>query len=190
MKFWTITTPHINNLVPAQFICIKLVQTETNEDNWFLVQSQSCESSKQILHNRLRKKAQNIIALNKKRNKNSQFSNPTSTFEVFDLFSMGDLQKIMEENYTFFEDIFKQPLQYKNQELPIYGTKTHLINKINQIRCARNDIFHNKPTKIRFRRDLEVILLRLGYNLKDAIDIGKIQDGVQLKYKYEWGYNE
>ena len=64
-------------------------------------------------------------------------------------------------------------------------TKTHLINKINQIRCARNDIFHNKPTKIKFKKDLEAILLRLGYNLKDAIDIGEIQNGVKLKYKYE-----
>lgn len=44
--------------------------------------------------------------------------------------------------------------------------------------------FHNKPTKIKFRKDLEILLLRLDYNLEDAIKIGEISSAIQLKYHY------
>ena len=74
---------------------------------------------------------------------------------------------------------------YKNQILPSYGTKEHLITKISQIRKARNDIFHNKPTQIKFQKDLEILLLRLDYNLEEAIQIGEISTAVKLQYNYQ-----
>ncbi|WP_139452272.1 hypothetical protein [Campylobacter armoricus] len=52
-------------------------------------------------------------------------------------------------------------------------------------RKARNEIFHNKPTKIKFHKDLEILLLRLDYNLEDAIKIGEISAAIQLKYNYQ-----
>lgn len=48
----------------------------------------------------------------------------------------------------------------------------------------RNEIFHNKPTKIKFQKDLEILMLRMDFNLKDAINIGNIADGISLQYKY------
>ncbi|MBT0858843.1 hypothetical protein KJQ70_01220 [Campylobacter coli] len=59
-----------------------------------------------------------------------------------------------------------------------------MLIKLSQIRKARNENFHNKPTKIKFRKDLEILLLRLDYNLEDAIKIGEISSAIQLKYHY------
>lgn len=65
------------------------------------------------------------------------------------------------------------------------GTKEHLLTKISQIRKARNEVFHNKPTKIKFQKDLEVLLLRLEYNLQDAIQVGELSSAIKLHYNYE-----
>ena len=63
-------------------------------------------------------------------------------------------------------------------------TREHLIGKIDKIRRARDEIFHNKPTQIKFQSDIENLLLRLGYNLQDAIDIGEIRNVIPLQYNY------
>ena len=75
--------------------------------------------------------------------------------------------------------------RYKNQPLPQYKTRKQLIGKIDKIRRARNEIFHNKPTQIKFQNDVENLLLRLGYNLQDAIDIGEIRNVIPLQYNYD-----
>lgn len=72
--------------------------------------------------------------------------------------------------------------------MPCYGTKKHLLTKLSQIRQARNEIFHNKSTKIKFRKELEILLLRLDYYLEDAIKIGEISTGINLKYNYKQQY--
>ncbi|WP_163535246.1 hypothetical protein [Helicobacter suis] len=53
---------------------------------------------------------------------------------------------------------------------------------IKRIRGARNEIFHNKPTHIKFKRDVEILLLRLGYNLKKASKIVNVRDFLNLKF--------
>lgn len=144
----------------------------TDKDNWFL-KSQS-DNTKE---NKLLKQIQTIA-----RTRNLQeFQN---TFEVFDIFSLGDLQKILSDHWGELAPLFNSQKTYKNQALPVYGTKQSLITKIDKIREARNAIFHNKPTKIKFQRDLEILLLRLGYNLQDAITIGEIQSCITLRYNY------
>ena len=107
-----------------------------------------------------------------------------NTFKAFDLFSLGDLEHILNRCYTYFEPLFKEVKSYKGQNLPSFGTKAHLIATINRIRTARNDIFHNKPTKIRFQRDLEILLLRLDYNLYDATKPNNVRRFINLQFKY------
>ena len=144
----------------------------TDKDNWFL-KSQS-DNAKE---NKLLKQIQTIA-----RTRNLQeFQN---TFEVFDIFSLGDLQRILSDHWGELAPLFNSQKTYKNQALPVYETKQSLIAKIDKIREARNAIFHNKPTKIKFQRDLEILLLRLGYNLQDAITIGEIQRCITLRYNY------
>ena len=144
----------------------------TDKDNWFL-KSQS-DNAKE---NKLLKQIQTIA-----RTRNLQeFQN---TFEVFDIFSLGDLQRILSDHWGELAPLFNSQKTYKNQALPVYGTRQSLIAKIDKIREARNAIFHNKPTKIKFQRDLEILLLRLGYNLQDAITIGEIQSCITLRYNY------
>lgn len=144
----------------------------TDKDNWFL-KSQS-DNAKE---NKLLKQIQTIA-----RTRNLQeFQN---TFEVFDIFSLGDLQRILSDHWGELAPLFNSQETYKNQALPVYGTRQSLITKIDKIREARNAIFHNKPTKIKFQRDLEILLLRLGYNLQDAITIGEIQSCITLRYNY------
>lgn len=137
------------------------------KDNWFL----KYENTK------LHKKIKSI--LNKRHLDIKAFS---STFELFDIFTLGDLIQIVESHYSLFESTFKQSKSYKNQELPCYN-KSHLIQKLDQIRQARNEIYHNKPSKIKFEKDLEILLLRLEYNLKDATK--ELQNIINLRYHYE-----
>lgn len=107
-------------------------------------------------------------------------SQPKSTFEIFDCFYLVDLENIIKHHWNELSHLFRDEKTYKNQNLPSYGTKEYLLTKISQIRRARNEIFHNKPTKIRFQKDLEILLLRLGYNLNDATNLGEIQSCITL----------
>lgn len=139
----------------------------TTQDDWFL---NPTNVSVQMAR-RIASKCKNI---------NIQTAN---TFKIFDCFSLIDLQEILSEHWNLFEDIFLQSKQYKGQKLPAYN-KLHLNVKVGQIRMVRNLTFHNRPTKIRFQKDLEILLLRMGYNLKDAISIGDITKSIKLSYNY------
>lgn len=142
------------------------------QDDWFL-QNTSDRTQQSI-----KQKAHNIATKRKLKIQNF------NTFEVFDLFSMGDLEHILKTHYHLFSHLFDKPKRYKGQPLHPYPTKTYLINTIKRIRDSRNEIFHNKPSKIRFQKDVEILLLRLDYNLLDATKIGDIQRFINLKFKY------
>lgn len=154
-----------------------------DKDDWFLKNSGNKNQIKLIC------KVKKIIEV-KNRSIHQSFNqklklNRLDTFKIFDLFSMGDLEKILQEHYGIFEHLFINNKTYKNQVLPVYRTKSYLIEKIKRIRNARNEIFHNKPSKIKFKKDLEALLLHLGYNLADAINMGNLQDIIKLQYKYD-----
>lgn len=123
-----------------------------------------------------------ILSIVKRRCKNEDLQK-LGTFGIFDKFYMIDLEELSQEYWKAIEDIFLSTKEYKNQPLPSYN-KTHLITKIGQIRKARNEIFHNNPTKIRFERDLEILLLRMGYNLQDALDSCDFRKDIILRYEY------
>ncbi|TLD86161.1 CAAX protease [Helicobacter sp. MIT 05-5294] len=146
-----------------------------DKDDWFL-KSQS-QNAKE---NRLLKQIADIT-----HKRHLQISDFQNTFDVFDIFSLGDLKQILANHWSELSSLFTESKEYKSQPLPSYGTRAHLIDKIDQIRNARNEIFHNKPTKIRFQKDLEILLLRLGYNLYDATNIGEIQSCIALQYHYD-----
>lgn len=154
----------------------------TNKDDWFL------KKTNHKIQKKLIEKIKKIIVIKNRSAKNinsNEFDlRNMNTFKIFDLFSMGDLEKILEEHYSIFQHLFTTNKTYKNQPLPTYGTKSYLIEKIKRIRNARNDIFHNKPTKIKFKKDLEGLLLHLGYNLDEAIKMGGFQNIIKLKYNY------
>lgn len=143
-----------------------------HEDNWFLreVGAGRSEGEKKLL--------EKIARIKRKQTKFNH------TFEVFDIFTLGDLQDILKIHWEIIAYIFVQPKYYKNQPLPAYG-KEHLMVKMSRIRNVRNETFHNKPTKLKFQKDLEILLLRLGYNLYDAIHIGDIHNAIHLKYQYD-----
>lgn len=146
-----------------------------NADDWFLKEKGRNAKENQLLRQ--------VAAIATKRK--LTISNINSTFDIFDFFSLGDLQRIMEHHWNEIASLFTSEKSYKNQSLPQYKTRQHLIAKIDKIRRARNEIFHNKPTQIRFQNDVENLLLRLGYNLRDAIDIGEICNVISLQYNYD-----
>ncbi|WP_104753715.1 hypothetical protein [Helicobacter salomonis] len=150
-----------------------------NNDDWFI------QCPKDAAQHYLVKKIDAIIALRNKNLKTPLDKQKMNSFEVFDLFSLGDLELILDKYYyPHFESFFAKPKTYKNQEIPIFGTKTHALNTIARIRDARNEIFHNKPTKIKFKKDLEILLVRLGYNLQKACALEDLRPFFNLKFNY------
>lgn len=146
-----------------------------NADDWFLKEKGRNTKEKRLLGQ--------VTAILAKRE--LEISTLHNTFDVFDLFSLWDLQKITKDHWGKLAHLFTSEKSYKNQPLPQYKTREHLIGTIDKIRRARNEIFHNKPTRIRFQNDVENLLLRLGYNLRDAIDIGEICNVISLQYNYD-----
>ncbi|WP_163535348.1 Abi family protein [Helicobacter suis] len=131
-------------------------------------------------------KIDSIICLRNKKLKEPIYKENCTTFDIFDLFSLGDLEEILEKYYyPHFEWIFKEEKIYKGQILPVFGTKQHAIDTITRIRSARNEIFHNKPTRIKFQKDVEILLLRLGYNLSKASKSINLQGFLHLKFGEE-----
>ncbi|GMB90334.1 CAAX protease [Helicobacter ailurogastricus] len=125
-----------------------------DRDDWFLHKSPHCSY--------LVDKAN---ARSKKLNK--PIKDGCTTFDIFDLFSLGDLEHLLRHYYPYFEhNIFKAQKAYKGQPLLVYETKQHALSTIKRIRDARNEVFHNKPTHIKFQKDVVVLLLRLGYDLE------------------------
>lgn len=53
-----------------------------------------------------------------------------NTWQVFDNFYLIDLEEILIDHWGEFNHIFKDTKNYKGQDLPIWGTKDHLKNKI------------------------------------------------------------
>ncbi|OYD78421.1 hypothetical protein CAV8706_1416 [Campylobacter avium] len=162
-----------NALRSTLAVCIANLYN-TSCDDWFITQKANIQQKAGLKF---------IFKMLQKRKNN--FKKLQNTWEVFDCLYLVDLEDIISFHWSELSHIFKDSKQYKNQELPSYGTKEHLITKLSQIRKARNEIFHNKPTKIKFKKDLEIILLRLGYNLEDAIQIGEISSAISLQYKYK-----
>ncbi len=146
-------------------------------DDWF--RSLSPQSHQ---HSKLIQKIQ-LIA----KNKHFTIGSDTNTFDLFHLFSFGDLEFLLKTFWSEFEPLFLSK-QYKSQSLPAIKIKESFLKKIMEIRHSRNDIFHNNPPKIKRGKlieHIELILLHLGYNLFDAVNnIDPEHKIIQLKYIY------
>lgn len=140
----------------------------THADDWFLGEIDELDPLNRIKNMRCRRLA----------------SENLNTFGIFDCFYLVDLEKLSSSYWECIEHIFSKEKEYKGQALPAYG-KAHLNTKIGQIRLARNAIFHNNPTKIKFMKDLEILLLRMEYNLQDAISSCDFRADINLRYKYD-----
>jgi hypothetical protein len=129
------------------------------------------------------------VARVKKASRSNLDLNLSDSYKVLDLFTLGDLEDLIKNHWSDFKPIFADAKLYKGQILPSYGTKEHFLNTLSRIRRARNDIFHNHPSHIRSKSitiNIEILLLRLGFNLKDAFNnIANLNYSVNLKYKYD-----
>lgn len=139
----------------------------THADDWFLSHNSALAPLNHIKNMRCR----TLVAEN------------LNTFSIFDCFYLSDLENLSTIYWECIEHIFSSPKEYKSQPLPAYG-KAHLKTKIGQIRLARNATFHNNPTKIKFIKDLEILLLRMDYNLQEAINSCDFRNDIKLQYKY------
>lgn len=112
-----------------------------------------------------------------------------NSFEVLNLFTLGDLEQTIKHQWQIFKPIFGDEKVYKNQKLPQYGTKEHLLKTFIMIRKARNDLFHNNPPKIKIKsivKNIEILLLRLDFNLYDAFkNIASLEHSIKLYYNYK-----
>lgn len=147
-----------------------------DSDDWF----SATPSSKH--HQKLKDKI--ILIAN---NKNFAIDGNTTTFDLFNLLSFGDLEWLIKTFWGDFAPLFQEK-EYKSQPIKAISIKSSFLQKIISIRHARNEIFHNNPIKIN-RSDLigyiEIILLHLGYNLFDAVNnIDPEHKIIKLKYDY------
>lgn len=176
----------------ALFLIIHIFETALRSKMAFIL-SQNYSSNPDLKDdwfvNRLNlwliKKVHHIVKINKL---NEDFLETANSFEVLDLFMLGDLENVIDNNWAIFQPIFAGEKQYKNQNLPSFGTKEHLLNTFSRIRKERNNIFHNRPPKVKAKSiitNIEILLLRLDFNLKDAFNgISNLEYGINLKYEY------
>jgi hypothetical protein len=151
--------------------------SRTNTDDWYLSQTPTSR-----FHAQLIRKVNDIST-----HKRIQLANIATSFDIFNLFSMGDIEWIIKTFWVDISDLFIQKT-YKNQNISGIITKHSFLQKFSKIRHARNAIFHNNPLKNK-RSDLiesiELILIHLGYNLFDAINnIDPEHKIIRFKYAY------
>ncbi len=75
--------------------------------------------------------------------------------------------------WSDFKPLFADYKTYNEHVLPAYGTWEHFLKTFSLIRKARNDLFHNNPSKIKTSslvKNIEILLLRLDFNPKNAFD--------------------
>lgn len=146
-------------------------------DDWFL-----CSAPLDHHHAGLIEKIQRIASVKK-----FAITAQTSSFDLFNLLSMGDLEWLIKSFWSEFHPLFEAKM-YKGQSIPPVVTKQSFLQKFSKIRSARNDIFHNNPPRIKraeLIESIELFLLHLGFNLYDAINnIDPEHKIVRLKYAY------
>jgi hypothetical protein len=110
-----------------------------------------------------------------------------NTYDIFDTFTLGQLQSIYNNNWSLFQHFFTRKT-YKGHSI---GTidRDNFKTKFEHIREARNDISHHKPINYSRRarsdliKDCEVLLCHLDFNLEAAINgIDPSHQIIRLQY--------
>lgn len=110
-----------------------------------------------------------------------------NTFDLFDTLTFGQLESIYKNYWGIFNVLFVSK-SYRTHTLPQI-TKNMFLQKMKDIRLARNDVAHHKP--IDYRRtgrqdlihDIELILRHLNFNVEDTINgIDSSHTIVNLRY--------
>ncbi len=92
-------------------------------------------------------------------------------FQVLNLFTLGALETIIKMHWSDFKPLFADHKTHNEHVLPAYGAWDHFLKAFSLIRKARNDLFHNNLSKIKTSslvKNIEILLLRLDFNPKDA----------------------
>lgn len=151
--------------------------SSADSDDWFLTQTPIDKR-----HEKLIIKIHEIV-----NHKKINISDIKNSFEIFNLFSMGDLEWLIKTFWGEFQGLFMAKT-YKNQTIPAITTKASFLQKFSKIRNARNDIFHSNPPKMKkshLIEDIELLLLHLEFNLYDAVNnIDPEHKIIKLKYNY------
>ncbi|WP_428739824.1 Abi family protein [Sulfurimonas sp.] len=97
-----------------------------------------------------------------------------NTFDLFDTFTFGQLENIYKNYWSIFHHIFVSK-NYRAHTLP-QMTRSLFLQKMKDIRLARNDVAHHKPIDYQRRgrqnliHDMELILRHLNFNVEDTIN--------------------
>ena len=106
---------HVFETAVRSKIALILSQNYSNEeqDDWFL------KGNDQKLIN----KARRIADINK-----INLNLDMSSFEVLDLFTLGDLENLIDSKWSDFKDLFAQPKEYKDQTTGIRHKRASFKN--------------------------------------------------------------
>ena len=107
-----------------------------------------------------------------------------TTLNIFDGFFLKDLQDILEKHWESLGHFFSDEKMYRGKELHNYS-KESCLAKIDEIRKVRNNIFHCRDTTQHFVKELENILLRLNFDLGDAVKMKNIADVIEFQHDYD-----
>ncbi|MCH4610153.1 CAAX protease [Helicobacter pylori] len=94
-------------------------------------------------------------------------------FQILNLSTLNALKTIIKMYWSDFKPLFADYKTYNDHVLPAYGTWERFLKAFSLIRKARNDLFHNNPSKIKTSslvKNIEILLLRLDFNPKNAFD--------------------
>lgn len=128
-----------------------------------------------------------LVEATKKILQDGEHINSLDSFEIFDYVMLGQLQSIYTDFWKDLSHLFEKKI-VNGHTFSKIGKRT-FEKLFEDIRKVRNDNAHHKPFhKTRQRRhkiieDIELILLHIGFNLKEAINnIDSEHKIIKLKY--------
>lgn len=119
--------------------------------------------------------------------KHFSITSNTTTFDMFNLLSIGDLKKLYKKYWRDFAPFFNKT-SFKSNTIPPFNNRTEFLACFERIRKYRNELYHNNPGSVgwsQITKDIEDILVQLHYNVKDAINnIDPHHRIIHLQYTY------
>jgi len=157
-------------------IVLSQAYSTPGEDDWFFVPDRDAKHRK--LKQKIRNRAQTI---------HETITPATSSIDMFNMLTMGDLQGIYKDHWGQLKSLF-QNTTYKNNTIVPLHTKVMFNARFERIRRYRNNLFHGNPGHTGWKqviRDIEDIMVQLQYNLSDTVNnIDPHHRIIVLQYNY------
>jgi len=128
----------------------------------------------------------NTIELIKKRPEYKNKS-PKNSFEFLNVCHFSDIISLITSGWSAFNNILVRPMVMSNDKfVPWYGSQEYISKILNNIRDARNQLFHGNPQDIRFHEIISntyYLMLRFDVDLKELYKrISSLDDTLLQKY--------